>query len=130
MTVFQKIIDKEIPAAIVYEDQDVLAFLDTAQCTKGHTLVIPKIASKDYFDTDPEVLAKVTKVAQIVGHKLQQSLNPSGINIISNAGEIAGQSVFHFHIHVIPRYGKNDGINIDYTENPDADLQAILKEIG
>lgn len=129
MTIFTKIINKEIPATILYEDDDVLAFLDIAQCTKGHTLVIPKTFSKDFLDTDVEVLKKVVSVAHMLANKIKDNLHPSGINILSNAGEQAGQGVFHYHLHIIPRYDENDGFSITYKENPNQDLEAIAQEI-
>ena len=129
MSIFTKIINKEIPAVILYEDEDVLAFLDIAQCTLGHTLVIPKEFSKDFLDTKPEVLTKVMKVTQELALLINQNLKPAGLNILSNAGESAGQGVFHFHMHIIPRYDEHDGIKITFEEHPNQDLQVIAQRI-
>lgn len=118
-TIFNKIVRREIPAHIVYEDDDVIAFLDIAQVTKGHTLVIPKITVPDIYQIDPEMLTKVTLVAQKVAKAVQKSFNPPGINVIHNAGEAAGQTVFHFHYHIIPRYDNNEDFKITYRNNMD-----------
>lgn len=118
-TIFTKIVKREIPAHIVYEDDDVLAFLDIAQVTKGHTLVIPKVTTPDIYQIDPELLLKVTLVAQKVAKAIQKAFNPPGINVIHNAGEAAGQTVYHFHYHVIPRYESNEDFKITYRNNMD-----------
>lgn len=123
-TIFTKIVKREIPAHIVYEDDDVLAFLDIAQVTKGHTLVIPKVATPDIYQIDPEVLLKVTLVAQKVAKAIQKAFNPPGINVIHNAGEAAGQTVYHFHYHIIPRYENNEDFKITYRNNMDKLNQA------
>ncbi len=107
-TIFSKIIAKEIPAHFVYEDDLVVAFLDISQATKGHTLVVPKAEFRDIFSVPEDLAAHVMKVAVKVSHALQKAFEPAGINILSNNGEKSGQTVFHFHLHVIPRYEKED----------------------
>lgn len=129
MTIFSKIIAKEIPATIIYEDDDVLAFLDLAQTTKGHTLVIPKKVSVNFLDVSEQDLQKVMRVAQSLAKQIKENLGAQGINILSNAGEIAGQTVMYFHVHIIPRYSKDDTINISFTDNQGQDLEAIAQEI-
>jgi len=114
--VFCKIVKGEIPAYKVYEDTHVLAFLDAKQITAGHTLVIPK-DHYDNFMSVPQVrLHNVMDVVQKIGQIQVRRLLARGVNIISNAGEIAGQSVMHFHIHVIPRYDVGDGFRITMLE--------------
>ncbi|MCV3296089.1 HIT family protein [Oenococcus kitaharae] len=109
--VFDKIIAGEIPSYKVYEDEDVLAFLDLAQSTPGHTLVVPKKHVDNIFDYDDElaakVLSKLPKIARAI-----KAANPKiiGMNILSNNGAIAGQSVPHSHWHLIPRF-EGDGLN-------------------
>ncbi|BAM46861.1 HIT family protein [Amphibacillus xylanus] len=131
--IFCKIIAGEIPSAKVYEDEHVFAFLDISQVTKGHTLVIPKAHVKDIYETSDEIasqlFARVPKIAQAI----EKSFNPKGINILSNTGEAAGQSVFHLHLHLIPRYDETDGFsqnwvthNDDYTKE---DLSNIAETI-
>jgi len=107
-TIFNKIIMREIPAYIVYEDEVVMAFLDISQATKGHTLLVPKKICADIFELDPDVAAHLFKVAQKLSIALKKAFNAPALNIISNNGEIAGQTVFHFHLHLIPRYEKTD----------------------
>lgn len=102
-TIFSKIINREIPADIIYEDDLVLAFLDITPVNQGHTLVIPKKPFTNIFDGNPEVLAHMMKVAQKVGQALMQEKLADGINLVMNNGEAAGQEVFHAHLHVVPR---------------------------
>ncbi len=107
-SIFTKIIAKEIPAHFVYEDDLVVAFLDISQTTKGHTLVVPKAYYKDVFSVPEDLAAHVMGVAVRVANALKKAFNPEGINILSNNGEASGQTVFHFHLHLIPRYEKDD----------------------
>lgn len=131
--IFCKIIAGEIPSAKVYEDEEVYAFLDISQVTKGHTLVIPKAHVKDIYETSDEIasqlFARVPKIAQAI----EKSFNPKGINILSNTGEAAGQSVFHLHLHLIPRYDETDGFSQNWvTHNDDyskEDLSNIAETI-
>ena len=120
--IFCKIVRGEIPSHKVYEDDDVLAFLDISQVTKGHTLVIPKKHYDNFLATPQELMHKVMDVAQRIGQVQMMSLGARGVNILSNVNKEAGQSVIHFHVHVIPRYDKNEGIRIEMKENQDKDL--------
>ena len=108
-TIFSKIIDREIPADIVFEDDLVLAFLDINPINKGHTLIIPKKAFENIFDGDEETFTHMTEAAMKLGNHIKKALNADGINLIMNNGEAAGQEVFHAHIHVIPRF-KDDQV--------------------
>ncbi|TFI72202.1 HIT family protein [Carnobacterium divergens] len=116
--VFCKIINHEIPSHVVYEDDDVLAFLDITQVTPGHILVIPKKHVTDIFEYD-EILAqtvfsRIPKIARGI-----EKSNPAiqGMNIINNNREMAYQSVFHSHFHLIPRYGKKDDFTMHFGNN-------------
>lgn len=109
-TIFEKIIDREIPAGIVFEDDRVLAFLDVKPVNHGHILVIPKKKFVNIFDADSELLGYMMSVAGRIGTALRDHLPCDGINIVMNNAAPAGQAVFHAHIHVIPRFS-NDGIN-------------------
>lgn len=116
--VFCKIIDGEIPSTKVYEDDDVLAILDISQATKGHTLVIPKKHCSSFLDCPKETMHKVFDVAQRIGQAEMMVLGAQGVNFLTNAGETAGQSVPHFHVHVIPRYaGTDSGFQITMKDN-------------
>ena len=117
-TVFSKIITREIPAHIVYEDDDVIAFLDIAQLTKGHTLVVPKTPLPDIYSLNDELGAKLMIATMKVSKAIQKAFNPDGLNVINNNGEAAKQTVFHFHFHVIPRY-LDDDFKISYRNNMD-----------
>lgn len=128
--IFCKIINHEIPGKIVYEDDVCLAFLDLSQTTDGHTLVIPKKHYDHILDVDEETLGHMMKVVQIVAKNIQDKLNAKGFNIVSNMNEIAGQSVHHFHIHIIPRYSENDGFKAIYTNRSDeVDLDKIYEKL-
>ncbi len=128
--IFCKIAAKEIPGKIVYEDDACIAFLDLSQTTKGHTLVIPKAHFDSVLTADPEVVGHVFQVAAMLANKIVKNLGASGCNILTNAGEVAGQTVHHFHIHIIPRYDDKDTITIQFSGNSKtSDLDAIQKEI-
>lgn len=102
-TIFSKIIAREIPADIVYEDEVVLAFLDITPVNYGHTLVIPKEPCINVFDGKPETLAHMMKVGQKIAQALKAADLAEGVNLIMNNGAEAGQEVFHAHLHVVPR---------------------------
>lgn len=107
-TIFKKIIEREIPADIVYEDEYTLAFLDIHPTKKGHTLVIPKKEFENVFDGDAESLGHMVATAQKVAKALVVSLNARGVNILMNNGEEAGQEVPHAHLHIIPRFVRSE----------------------
>ncbi len=107
--IFCKIINGEIPAAKVYESEHVLAFLDISQVTKGHTLVIPKTHLANVYELSEEDASTLFKEVPKVANAIKKAYNPIGLNVLNNNGEAAGQSVFHYHIHLLPRYGEGDG---------------------
>lgn len=107
-SIFSKIIAKEIPAHFVYEDELVVAFLDISQASKGHTLVVPKEEYNDIFDVPEELSAHLFKVVTKLSKAIKKAFNAQGLNILGNNGESAGQTVFHFHLHIIPRYDKQE----------------------
>ena len=115
--IFCKIVRGEIPSHKVYEDDDVLGFLDIGQVTKGHTLVIPKKHYDNFLATPQEIMHKVMDVAQRIGQVQIMKLGAKGVNILSNVNKEAGQSVFHFHVHVIPRYESKEGFKIEFKGN-------------
>ncbi|KMY53175.1 protein hit [Bacillus sp. FJAT-27231] len=132
--IFCKIINGEIPSAKVYEDEEVYAFLDISQVTKGHTLLIPKTHKKDIFEFSPEEASRLFQRVPIIAQALKAAYNPDGLNILNNNGETAGQTVFHYHIHLIPRYGRQDGFHPVFETHDSKytgeDLQQIAKEIA
>lgn len=107
-TLFTKIINREIPAKIIYEDDKVLAFLDLAQDTKGHTLVIPKEHTESVLTASNEVIAYVNTIARDLALKLMKVYGAKGVNIMTNANPISGQTVFHYHVHILPRYDEDE----------------------
>ncbi|WP_302626369.1 HIT family protein [uncultured Eubacterium sp.] len=111
--IFCKIAAGEIPALTLFEDEDVKVIFDAGPATKGHALVIPKAHAANVFEISDELLAKAHVVAKKVAIALKEATECEGVNILQNNGEMAGQSVFHLHIHVIPRY-EGDTANIKW----------------
>lgn len=102
--IFCKIVAGDLPAEQIYEDDDTIAFLDVNPGTRGHALVIPKNHAKDLLKIDPDELAAVARSAQTVSRRAVERLDADGINLLNCCGSEAWQTVFHFHIHVVPRY--------------------------
>lgn len=129
-TIFSKIISREIPADIVYEDEHVLAFLDIKPINHGHTLIIPKTEYIDALVCDAETLARMMVVAQKIAIALSETVNCDGINLIMNNGEAAGQEIFHAHLHVVPRYFNDAAfskpVRKDYDETEAKRIQTAL----
>ena len=115
--IFCKIIDGEIPCHKLYEDNDVLAFLDISQVSKGHALVVSKKHYDNFLTTDKNDMHKVMDVAQLLGQVAIKFLGAKGVNILTNCYETAGQTVKHFHVHVIPRYEDGDGFKLEMQDN-------------
>lgn len=129
--IFCMIANKEIPGKVVYEDDVCMAFLDLSQTTYGHTLVVPKKHMTNILEADSKTASHLFEVVTMLSQKITKSLNASGCNILSNAGEVAGQTVMHFHIHIIPRYNENDEFKMDFAYNQDRyDLDEILAKIN
>ncbi|HEY8445102.1 MAG TPA: HIT family protein [Bacilli bacterium] len=130
MCVFCKIVNGEIPAYKVYEDNDVLAFLDISQITFGHTLVIPKKHYQNIFELDEETSQKLFRVVNMITKKMQKNLQINDLNIINNNGKLAGQEVNHYHIHLLPRY-ENDQVEFSFPKHEidHEKLQDALKKI-
>lgn len=118
-TIFDKIINGEIPADKVYETDYVLAFLDIAPTTKGHTLVIPKKPIKDIFELDDETASHTMQGIVCVANAVKKATGAAGVNIISNNGHEAGQEVFHLHFHIIPRNSRSEFPNLPHTKYED-----------
>ncbi len=130
--IFCKIAAGEIPCHKVYEDDDVLAFLDISQSTVGHTLVIPKKHYDNFLSTPKELMNRCMNVAQTIGQIQIRELHAKGVNILTNCYKEAGQTVMHFHIHVIPRYFEGDGFRLEMKENMDLknlSLPAIASQL-
>ena len=102
--IFCKIANGEIPSSTVYEDEDFRVILDLGPAAKGHALILPKEHFKDVTELDPKIAAKVLPLGAKLGTAMKKSLGCAGFNLVQNNGEAAGQTVMHFHMHVIPRY--------------------------
>lgn len=121
--IFCKIINGEIPSTKIYEDDDIIVVLDAFPSSVGHCLVLPKKHCKDIFDVDKIVATKLFPLASKLAKSMQHVLKCDGINILQNNGEVAGQTIFHFHVHIIPRY-KNDNVTIKWdTKKVEQDLR-------
>lgn len=128
--IFCKIANHEIPGKIIYEDEICMAFLDLSQATDGHTLVIPKKHYAHILDADNQTLSHMMEIVQKVALQIEKQLDAKGFNIITNMNEVAGQTVHHFHIHIIPRYSDNDGFNALYQDrSKEVNLEDIYYKI-
>ena len=107
--IFCKIVKGETPNYTVYEDENVLAFLDIYPHAKGHAVVIPKIHAETYFDLNEELLGKFSLGVKRAMEKIEKTLQPDGFNVGWNQDEVAGQVVPHLHVHIIPRYKGDSG---------------------
>ena len=102
--IFCKIIAGEIPSYTIYEDEEFKVFLDINPASKGHALIVPKVHYADLYDIDEEVAARAMKLAKKLATRMTKVLGCDGFNLLQNNNEAAGQTVFHFHLHLIPRY--------------------------
>ncbi len=129
--IFCKIAAGEIPSSTIYEDEDFRVIMDINPASKGHAIILPKTHAANIFEVSDEVASKIFIVAKKVATAMKEELQCDGINILQNNGEIAGQTVFHLHVHLLPRY-KGDKINIKWSHKDkyDYDFAAIAKAIG
>ncbi len=128
--IFCKIANGEIPSRTLYEDNDFRVILDLGPATKGHALILPKEHYKNLYEISDDTAAKVLPLAKKMAQKMTDKLGCDGFNLIQNNNEVAGQSVFHFHMHLIPRYN-DDGQNLVMKANKmsDEELDEILNTI-
>ena len=126
--IFCKIVAGELPGTKVAEDERTVAFMDINPGTRGHALVIPKAHVRDLIAIDPEELGAVTRAAQRLAKRMPDALGVDGVNLINSCGAAAWQTVFHFHLHVIPRYA-DDTMRLPWTPSPgDPDAIAEVAE--
>ena len=111
--IFCKIANGEIPSSTIYEDDFFRVILDLSPATKGHALILPKQHMANIFEMDDTTAERVFVLAKRIAKAMKATLNCDGLNIVQNNGEVAGQTVFHFHMHIIPRYD-NDGQHITW----------------
>ena len=112
--IFCKIANGEIPSATLYEDNEFRVILDLGPASKGHALILPKAHAADIYELPEETAGKAMILAKHMAEKMKDALKCDGFNIVQNNGEIAGQTVFHFHMHLIPRY-QGDQVKLGWT---------------
>ena len=129
--IFCKIAAGEIPSRKIYEDKDLIAIMDLNPTSKGHSLIIPKEHCTNIYDIDEDIAAKVMKTAKKLATKMTVALNCDGFNLLQNNGETAGQTMFHFHMHLIPRYKDADNNMLTFTSVSfsDEEMDAIRDQI-
>ena len=129
--IFCKIAAGEIPSRKIYEDKDLIAIMDLSPTSKGHSLIIPKEHYTNIYDIDEEIAGKVMKTAKKLATKMTVALNCDGFNLLQNNGETAGQTMFHFHMHLIPRYKDADNNMLKFTSVSfsDEEMDAIRDQI-
>ncbi len=126
--IFCKIANGEIPSNTICEDDEFRVILDNGPATKGHALVLPKEHYADLFEVPEDLAGRALGMAKKAGEKMRAALSADGLNIVQNNGECAGQTVSHFHIHVIPRY-RNDGQLIGWKPgSPSAEELAEIRK--
>lgn len=124
--IFCKIANGEIPSKTLYEDENFRVILDLGPATKGHALILPKSHYANLYELPEEIAGEVMKLAKTMAAQLTEKLHCDGLNLVQNNGEKAGQTVFHFHMHLIPRY-KADTQKIGWV--PEKPLPEELEEI-
>ena len=126
--IFCKIANGEIPSTTLYEDEDFRVILDLGPATRGHALLLPKNHFANLFELDDETAQKAILVAKKMAGKMKAALGADGFNLVQNNGEAAGQTVFHFHMHLIPRYeNDNAGILWEPGETTPEDMAEVKR---
>ncbi len=128
--IFCKIANGDVPSKTLFEDERFRVILDLAPATRGHALILPKEHAADLFELPEEIAAGALVVAKKVAAKMSEKLHCDGLNLVQNNGEAAGQTVAHFHIHMIPRY-RDDGQQINWIPGGSTEegLEAVKREI-
>ena len=124
--IFCKIANGEIPSATLYEDEDFRVILDLGPASKGHALILPKAHAANIYERSDDMAAKAMILAKKMATKMTEALKCDGFNIVQNNGEPAGQTVFHFHMHLIPRY---EGDQVGITWKPGTLTDEVKNEI-
>lgn len=126
--IFCKIAGGDIPSNVIYEDDKCAVILDASPATKGHALILPKEHYADIFAIEEDMLTHVIQTAKKVATRMKEVLGCEGVNIVQNNGTVAGQTVFHFHMHVIPRYEADDNTGViewNHKEFSETEMAAI-----
>jgi histidine triad (HIT) family protein len=129
--IFCKIVDGELPATIVGEDERTISFMDISPATRGHALVIPREHSADLLTVEREDLTAVALAAQRLAGRMKERLGADGVNLLNSCGAVAFQTVFHFHMHVIPRY-EGDSLRLPWVPaaGDSEQIAAAAQELG
>ncbi|EOA06961.1 Histidine triad protein [Mycoplasma yeatsii 13926] len=127
--IFCKIINNEIPSYKIYENDNVFAFLDIQPASEGHCIVIPKKHFKNFSECDDNYLKEVAIAKKQIVQILKDKLNPQGFNYLSNQEAIAGQSVFHYHEHIIPKYKENEGFILSANKVETKDVKSVYESL-
>lgn len=132
--IFCKIANGKIPSACIYENKEFRVILDVGPATRGHVLILTKEHYDNIFEIDAETAGRLFSLASVVARAMKKTLNCDGMNILQNNGTIAGQTVFHFHLHLIPRY-EGDQVKVTWPQGEISDdektelVNMIKKEI-
>ncbi|MCI8307148.1 MAG: HIT family protein [Lachnospiraceae bacterium] len=126
--IFCKIISGEIPSRTVYEDDAYKAIMDVSPASRGHVIILPKTHVANIYEIPDDVAAGIMVVAKKIALAVKEAFGCDGVNILQNNEVAAGQTVFHFHVHVIPRYA-DDTVNIKWEQLDDVDIDAACREI-
>jgi histidine triad (HIT) family protein len=129
--IFCKILAGELPATIIDEDERTIAFMDINPATRGHALVIPRAHSADLLSVDSNDLAAVALACQRLATRMRERLDADGVNLVNSCGAVAWQTVFHFHVHVIPRYA-DDPLRLPWVPVPGdpGEIAAAAQELA
>ncbi|WP_312070916.1 HIT family protein [Anaerotignum propionicum] len=123
--IFCKILNGDIPSATIYEDEEFKAILDRFPANEGHVLILPKEHSANIFEIDPQLAGRLFTLATKIAREMKRILGFEHMNVMQNNGTVAGQTVYHFHLHLIPRY-ENDSITIAYQPMDLTDEQIFI----
>ncbi len=127
---FCKIIDGTIPSIKVYEDEHAYAFMEIMPVTKGHTLLIPKTHCTNLFDMTTEVASNFFAATPKVATAIRDAFDADGLNTLNNNGAGAGQTIFHYHLHLIPRYDESDGVKVGWETRQDEFPTEVLQTVA
>jgi histidine triad (HIT) family protein len=129
--IFCKIANGEIPSSTLYEDDMVRVILDISPASKGHALILPKEHYANLYEISDEMASHVIKTAKKMAKKMQEELGVEGLNVLQNNGELAGQTVFHYHMHLIPRY-QGDKVNMKWEngELSESSKEELVKKLS
>lgn len=127
--IFCDIIERKSEAEIIYEDENIISFLDIRPVNYGHTLVIPKKHFDDFLSVSPEDMNRLITGLQVVSAAVKKSVNADGLNIVVNSGKAAGQTVFHFHFHIIPRFANDFMFKPNFKKYSNGSMKEFAEKI-